>query len=332
MKSIIIIGAHCPDEEREKLLYQCVESVQGLKNDFDVMVSSHTHIPEYISNLVDYVFYDKNNELITDHDYLNKPWFSPLDNITINSSLVTNYSTYLAAYRIFIGSLGLSKVMGYKKVHWIEYDSNIKDYSEIYDNEKLINDYSAIQYKKEYRNYEDNLEWGYGCFQAINIEKIEKHLLFYDKKYLLEMLSKSNHKTNEKITQDLYTMNGGLVLFKNFDILTYSENKFNLSTKTEKDSLDYWAVPFFDTLDESVKFVVWNNKDIGNINVIVIVNDNEIFNFFNISKYKWEIKKIGELTEINSITTIINGKIKNRLIFDDAFRNKFHKISFADYT
>ena len=85
MKDLIVIGAYCPDKERENLLNRCVDSIQNIRGDFDIMISSHSIIPEYITQKVDYVFFDKNNKIITDWKYLNQPWFCPTDNITIKS-------------------------------------------------------------------------------------------------------------------------------------------------------------------------------------------------------------------------------------------------------
>ena len=66
MKDLILIGAYCPDDEREGFLSKLVDQLQEVKKDFDILICSHLVIPEYISKKVDYVFYDKNNDLIYD--------------------------------------------------------------------------------------------------------------------------------------------------------------------------------------------------------------------------------------------------------------------------
>jgi hypothetical protein len=77
MKDLIIIGSHCPDFERQEILNKCVDYLKSIRTDFDILISSHVPIPEFISNKVDYVFYDKNNEFLYDAKYQNKPWFAP---------------------------------------------------------------------------------------------------------------------------------------------------------------------------------------------------------------------------------------------------------------
>ena len=64
MKDLILVGAHCPDNERKKILFDCVNSLQNLRNKFDILVCSHTYIPEYIVDRIDYFFLDNENNLI----------------------------------------------------------------------------------------------------------------------------------------------------------------------------------------------------------------------------------------------------------------------------
>lgn len=331
MKDLIIIGSYCPDEERIQLLNNCVESLNGLREDFDVMIVSHSIIPDYITKKVDYSFYFKENELITDWKYLNKPWFSPTDNLMIESCFVSNHSTYLAAYSIFLSSLGIAKSLNYQTAHWIEYDSVMNDYTDLYENKELIKDFVAINYKKEYRNYELNLEWGYGCFQTINLIKVPEEMTKYNRQFLMDILESSANKTNEKITQDLYLSKGDTIHYKDLQELLNRGNEFNLSINTEKDSLDYWSVPFWDPQSKNLKHITWNNKDYGNINVVIILNDENTITFKNVSKYGWQIKELGNLDNIETITILINGKLKNRITLNDELRELIKTSSYAIY-
>ncbi len=330
-KDLIVIGSYCPDDERIQLLNECIDHLSETKDDFDIMISSHSLIPDYILKKVDYCFYFKKNELIIDWEYMNKPWFSPMDNLVIESCFVTNQSTYLAVYGVFLTSLGIAKSLNYKTVHYIEYDSKITDFSDLYENSKIIEDFVAINYKKKFREFESNLDWGYGCFQTINIDKLPKNMLKYDREYLLDLLRNSASKTNEKITQDLFLSEGGEIYYKDFDKLILKGNQLNLSVNTEKDSMDYWTVPFWDGKSNNVKFIVWNNKGYENIDVIVILNDEKTIIFKKIPKFGWNIQEIGLLQDIETITIFINGKFKNKIIFNDELREKFKISSYAVY-
>jgi len=185
MKELILIGAHCPDDEREKLLDECVNVLQRCRNQYDILICSHTEIPSYISQKVDYVFYDKNNDLITDMKYLNQPWFSPVDGMTILSTYIGQNSTYLAVYRLVIAGLGFAKMFNYKKVHYVEYDTIMNDLSELYDNSKLLDEFDNVVFQKEQRNYEENIAWPMGNFMSFKVDSINELFTSYDKEKLL---------------------------------------------------------------------------------------------------------------------------------------------------
>lgn len=331
MKDLIVIGAYCPDKEREDMLNKCIDSLLPLKNDFDFLISSHTIIPEYIAKKVDFTFYDKKNDLITDWEYCNKPWFSPFDGMTIVSTLITEYSTFLAAYRIFIGALGLARNFKYDKVHWVEYDSLFTNFEDFYENSELLENNVAVQYKKERKDYEKNLEWGFGCFQAINIQKLDETFLTYDRDKLMEILKNCPNKTNEKTTQEIYEKNGGKIFFKDFNKLINKNNQFNLSDKANKASMDYWTVPFYNTKEDKVSIIVWNNKDDEPINVNFIVNNERIITFKDVKKFEWRMGDIGNIKDISSILIIVNNKIKTNIILDDEKKEIFKKTNHTLY-
>jgi hypothetical protein len=331
MKELIIIGAYCPDKEREAMLNICVDSLLPLKNDFDFLITSHTIIPQYIAEKVDFVFYDKKNDLVTDWRYCNKPWFSPIPKMRIISSLITGYSTFFAAYRIFIGALGLARNFKYNKVHWVEYDSHFTNFEDFYENSILLDTNVAVQYKKKYTDYEKNLEWGYGCFQSINIEKLDETFLVYDQDKLEKILDNCPYKTNEKITQDVLEKNGDKIFFKDFNELLGRNNQFNLSDKTSKDSMDYWTVPFYDTKEDIVRVIVWNNKDDNPINVNFIINGERLVSFNNVGKFGWEMKNIGDINEIDSILILVNGRIKTNITLNDENKEIFKGTNYTQY-
>lgn len=332
MKDLILIGAHCPDNEREKLLDECINSLQGCRNEYDILICSHTEIPTYISKKVDYMFYDKNNDLITDLKYLNQPWFSPFNGMTILSTYIGQNSTYLAAYRLVIAGLGFAKMFKYKKVHYIEYDSIMNDLSELYDNSKLLDEYDNVVIQKEQKNYEENIAWPIGNFMSFKVDSINELLTSYDKEKLLEILLNSDGKTNEKITNDIMRMNGNTIHIKNYEQVKSKDIQFALSNNTSKETMNYWTVPFYDTKKDKVSVIVWNNKDEKPINVNFIINDEKMITFKNVSKFEWKIGEIGDIGDIDSITTLVNGKKKNEINFDDNLREIFKKTNFTIYT
>lgn len=332
MKDLILIGAYCPDDEREGFLSKLVDQLQEVKKDFDILICSHLVVPEYISKKVDYVFYDKNNDLIYETKYLNQPWFSPVNGMTILSTLIGESSTYLAVYRILISGLGIGKIFGYDKVHYVEYDTDFRDTNELYLHSKLLNDYDWVSIKKEERNFEDNLSWPMGNFCSFKINSVDDIFLNYNRDVLLDILEKSENKTNEKITNDVMTSKGNKVYVRDFDNEISKENTFGLSKLTSRDSLAYWTVPYYDSKNDSICVVAWNNKDDNPIDVTFIINNQNIIRFENLNKFEWSLREVGKIDDISTITTIVNGKVKNNIKFTDEYKNLFKKTNYAYYS
>jgi len=332
MKSIIIVSAYCPDDERKTMLENCINSLQPIRKDFDILISSHSYIPEHISKKVDFTFYDANNDLIYDWDLMNLPWFSPYDGLIIVSSLVSNFSTYSACNRIIMGGLGIAKNFGYEKAHYIDYDAIINNYSEFYENNELLNKYVTIQYKKEYRNFDWNVEGGVGVFQSINLNKINKIFTTYDEKELLKILKEAPNKTNEIIYQDLYKLDGEEILYKNWDDLLNQGNIFNQSISTQKDDLNDWTVPFYDTKTGKLNVIVWNSKKDYLINTSFIINQEKIITINNINKYQWSIREVDDINNVNEILIIVDNKIKNHILINTPeLKEKFKRNNQTQY-
>ena len=62
-RDLILITAHCPDIKRENLLRDLVISLQGIRGEYDIMISSHTHLPSDITESVEYTYYDSSNKI-----------------------------------------------------------------------------------------------------------------------------------------------------------------------------------------------------------------------------------------------------------------------------
>jgi hypothetical protein len=335
MKDIIIISAYCPDDERKLMLEKCINSLQGLKKDFDLLISSHSYVPEHIGKKVDFVFYDGNNDLIYDWDKMNLPWFSPTPDLVIVSSLISNFSTYSACNRIFTGGLGIAKNFGYIKAHYIDYDIIINDYSEFYENSKLLNEYATIQYtdtNNEFYELNKKDDWGYGIFQAFNLNEINKLLVTYNEKELLKILDNSSYKTNEAIFQDIHRLNNKKILYKNLNDILKKGNQFNLSINTQKDDLNDWFVPFYNTKTNKIDVIAWNSKRNYPVNVNFIINQETIISLKDVAPGNWKMQEVNNIENINEILIIVNNKIKNNIIINTSeLKEKFKRNNHTRY-
>ena len=121
MKDLILITAYCPDDNRENILRNLVTSLEKHKNIFDVMITSHTPIPLDIQKKVDVSLFDKKNEILTDWDLLNQPWFNPNDERRIQSSFLSKKNTTITIRQAMRQTfLWVLLALGFFVFMWVE--------------------------------------------------------------------------------------------------------------------------------------------------------------------------------------------------------------------
>jgi hypothetical protein len=238
----------------------------------------------------------------------------------------------LAVYRLLISGLGFAKMFKYKKVHYVEYDTIMNDLSELYDNSTLLDDYDNVVIQKKQRNYEANIAWPMGNFMSFKVDSIDELFTTYDKEKLLEILFDSPSKTNEKITNDIMKLNGNTIYVKDFDKLKSKDIQFALSRNTSKENMSYWTVPFYNTKEDKVSVIVWNNKDEEPINASFIVNNDKMITFNNVNRFEWRMGDIGKIDEIQSILILVNSKIKTNITLNEENKELFKKTNYSQHT
>lgn len=330
MKDLILITAHTPTSEKRKILHDLVIGLQPLRKDFDLMVVSHTPISSDIQEHTNWAIYDEDNELLTEWEYQNQPWFHP-ENKLIQSVFFGKGNTYLPVHKQLITGYSLAKTFGYEKIQCIEYDAYYKDFTEFYENSKLLDGYDAILYTKKDGFGEINIQYGLGHFHAVKISSLDNRAFNYNREEMIKEILSSESKTTEKRTQDIYTSNNNKVLFKDHSLLLKGENRVRLVNFHALDFDIQWAVPFYDCTKDSIDFVAWNESYDNTTKIIVIVNNNTLFNIDLFNKFQWNITTLGKIQDIKSITVLINNRLKHHIEINDNNRELFKQTNFIKY-
>jgi hypothetical protein len=118
-EDLIYVTAHCPTEEQEKKLEECINSIE--KIGYDIALVSHTHIPLNIQKKCKYYIYDHFNDISEDENLLSPIYFYFSDK-TIVSKYFQKYFYGFAIFRMINLVTNLAINFGYKKLHYIEYD------------------------------------------------------------------------------------------------------------------------------------------------------------------------------------------------------------------
>ena len=324
MKDLILITAYCPDDYRENLLRNLVNSLNSYDL-FDVMVVSHTPIPLDIQKKVDLVIYDKKNEILTNWNMLNQPWFNPGDQRRIQSSFLSKKNTHLAIWRMMILGFSTAKNLGYKKLHHIEYDCEINNPNELLDNSIQLNNYTSVIYVDKKPTVDSIL---FGSFQSYSIPSLPDCLINLNEEWIKDLIKKALSKSPELMLQKLLEEDGK-ILYKDRDLLESSGNKFGLVDGQVGNQFIPWAVPFYDRLTNQVGFVVWNTKNEDGVKHQIIINDNMMHDVPFTPYNQWRMEFLGDFDSVESLLIIENNKIRDNIsLKTQEEKDTFKRMSF----
>lgn len=329
-KDLILITAHCPTQEKRKILLDLVNGLQPIRKDFDVMVVSHTPVTFDVQERVVWSIYDQDNELLKDWRHQNQPWFAPTDDKIIQSIFFGSGNTYLTLHKQLITGYAMARSFGYETIQCVEYDAYFCDFTEFYENVKALKEFDAVLYMKGDMRH-DSLQFGIGNFHAAKISSLPEKIFKYNREEILKEIEDSDSRTTEKRTQDLYSMNGNRVLFKNHELLMQNGNILRLVDFHKGEFEMQWAVPYYEPTSDTVDFIVWNEASEKPANVSVIVNETDLHTFKDVHKFNWTCKTLGNINDIRSITILVNNKLKNHIVIKEEDRELFKETNRAYY-
>ena len=273
MKELISVFAYCPDNHRKKILQDLLAQLQPVRDRFEIMVVSHSSISELSHDMVDFLYYDSSNKLLTDFDVRKKHWYSN-HLFDINTTLVYPPSTHLAIYSLLYYTFNFAKFRGYKKVHCLEYDINLDDINLISDVNNTLDTVDTVMFQRD-----DT--WIYGTYFAFTMNNFPEGYFIYDEEKIINELRNSETKMTERITDKILTPNGRTILFEPLSKLDPT-NIFQKVDNHMNDDL-MWCVPLCDINSDIIHFFVYNEKG-GEYDVNIIVNNNHIHT--NIKQFK----------------------------------------------
>ena len=182
MDDLIVITAHCPTEQQEKMLEKCVDSVLNLN--YHVALISHTHIPIHIQKKCNYYFYDYHNDINYDDDLLFFVRYVIDEKTVIRSKYFTKEFYGFAIYRMFSIASQIAINFGYKNIHHIEYDCILKNTNLIDEHKEILKEYGAVVYT------DTGKEDGFvlGAFKSFAVDKLPTLFKNYNKDKMRELM------------------------------------------------------------------------------------------------------------------------------------------------
>ena len=146
-KDIVIITAHCDDQEKIDTLIECIDELKS--QGYPIIISSHIQVPDNIYNMVDYVIYDKENPLIYSYEFSEygsaTTWFwAHYDNFFQEYTLDFNHA--YAVLKLIKNGVSIGSINGYQISHVVCYDYILSDKNLLSEHTKHLEEYDVFSY------------------------------------------------------------------------------------------------------------------------------------------------------------------------------------------
>jgi hypothetical protein len=310
VKKIVLISDFSNTSEKIKKLHDLIIKIKN--EGYEICLASHVSLPEIIIDHCDYYFYDKNNDISYDPYIKNWKKFSN-EYFSIGYKSLCNISSHLPAIlRLFCGSLTFLKSLGYEIVHYLEYDSIVENFYEIYDNENLLLNFSVVGYVDEvFENRVENPKWFLGHFFSLNLKDFNFEELIFDRDLIMNEMHKNSLSESSYFEKTTY------------NLFFSSKNKYSKkASEIEKSISSCWSdsQDSVYNIENSISFITENN--ILRVFVDNVINERDVkiqlilddlkFETFKVNANRWSIFNLSYYPE-ERIAIIIDDQTKKIL-------------------
>jgi hypothetical protein len=319
MKSLLAIFTFCPDTERKLILLDLLKQIQSLRDNYDIIILSHSEIPNECASLCDFIYIESENNLIYDFNLRNKFWLKT-EHIFAHTSLIYPFSTHLSIYSLIHYVLNFSKYKKYSKVHCLEYDINLQNPEIIKKVDIKLNEFDNVMFKSS-----DN--WIHGVYIAFKIEEFPDNYFQYDEKFIIEEIQTIETRMTEHYTPKFLNVGERKTHYESIDEIS-SDGVLQKNDAHGNQELN-WCIPIVKKDSDELFLLIFNEK--GNNNKIDLLT-----NLTNVStdsgeKNYWKLIKVGEFHKTEKVIILVDGKIKHNIVFDESNRKKFIESNYFYY-
>lgn len=294
---------HSDTTEKQILLFDLIKKI---KKKYQVAVSSHVPLPDWIVRECDYFIFDKKNLLLYDSHLKHYKNFNT-QGFYIEYKPIENISAHVISILRLIYMVNSSlKSMGYKIVHQIEYDCKMINFDELEENKSRLNEYDVVGYVENiYENSLENPVWIHGVCQTINLESFNQTDLSYDEKYLIKKLEecfneRPDYCQEKLITRTIYS-NKKLFFKKLENVKKSIEYNLFTSQKNIWNSENSYSIFFKDNRF----YLFFENNGSHELQKIKIILDDHIVRNYEVLPFNWLLFDLEYIPQ-NSVHVILN--------------------------
>lgn len=240
---LCVILAYCNNEKKIDLLKKCIIDLKN-KNK-DIFITSHYPLPFDIQKMVEYYYYDHNNDILTQKNGgFQKYNIGIWEWNRINNYKISYNYTYLDpdliihAYPIWTliqNAISLIKIKNYKKIHIIDYDVLIGPSDILEEHNKILDENECVIYYKHhvlnvFSMLIETADKIFSLYKNIDDYYIHEKLDFLFENRFHQLLIKHNIKFHQFPDGDLYKKT---VYLNGNSELNNSHNIYNFYNQTD---------------------------------------------------------------------------------------------------
>lgn len=304
LKEIFLISSHPENEIQKRYLRNLVTKLksEGKK----IMVASHVPIQGDIYDMVDYHFFNRKNDLLTDGKY--KGFLSMnYSSFSAESKNFFSYNSTLACYQIIFPAMLICKSEGFDVIHSIEYDTIIDDFSEFDENKITVTD-SELDFIIYNKHYDPNEFFMAGEYLCINTRRLSLDHFSYDEDFLKKEIE--NHKMGEDTTFNFFIKDKKYLVKKSSEIKGFKLGLHHTDNSGDEGKM---VAPFI--LEDNSVSVFFNNLSNSEKRLLAVIDGNRCITK-NVPVGHWHMFPVGNLGEFGDIALYVDDKFNNRYFFN----------------
>jgi hypothetical protein len=191
-------------------------------------------------------------------------------------------------------------------VHHIEYDTEISNLEELYENSRLLDSYDVVKYTTGADGVMS------GCYMAYCLSSVSDLIKEVREDEWIKLTANAFFKNPETLLESIITKDVG-VFTKHAEVLPKRGIAVNKSMEAKSELT--WCFPYYDSYTNSLSFYIFNDTD-------ETVKLELIYNNTLITRHQvpgvWSIFPIDENYEnAKELTVITNGVIRQIFQFDE---------------
>ena len=213
---LCIIMAYCNTDEKVELLKKCIVDIKS-KN-VDIFITSHYPLPFDVQKMVEYYFYDHNNDILNHKNngfikYNIGLWKFETINYhkIVYNYLKLDHHIMVHAYAIWTliqNAIAVTKIKKYKKVHIIDYDVLIGQSDILEEHNKILDEKDCVIYYTDhiYNIFSMTIEAADKIFSSYKDETdyfLNERLDFLFENRIYQLLLRYNISFHQFLGEDL---------------------------------------------------------------------------------------------------------------------------------